>query len=423
MARSSHKSVRVRPRAVARAFIVSWFASSFALGVAAWAQVPLAGVGKQLQINSSDLAVLEAQEVRKDLSCTVDPVKPALGFDLRFHGGYDINLPLQDVAGNENQLSILVRVTSLTSTSDGRKDGPFYFFQHINVPKLPEDAKGAAVLSGLFDLGEGKYHVDLLMKDRSERVCSFYWDADATLADRDKEIQPAIAAGSVERAEYEQFNEEPPVERAPGKPLNIKILVNFAPQNSSLSSLRPIDTLALVTVLRRLSREPQFGKFSLVAFNVQEQRVLYRQSSAERIDFPALGQAIHGVEPGKVDLKQLSQKHGEVSFLSDLIRKEIANDHPDALIFAGPKVLLDDSVPEEDLKPLASDVTYPVFYMNYNLNPQAMPWRDAIGKAIRNFRGTEFSISRPRDLWFAVSEVVSRIVKSNQVGSALVPGK
>jgi hypothetical protein len=411
-------SARITPRAVARAFVFSWFASWFAVGVAAWAQTPLAGVGTQVQLNSSDLAVLEAQEVRKDLSCTVEPIKPALGFDLRFHGGYDINLPLRDVAGNENQLSILVRVTS-----DGRKDGPSYFFQRIRVPKLPEDAKGEAVLSGLFDLGEGKYHVDLLMKDRSERVCSFYWDSEAALADRDKEIQPAIAAGAVERAEYEQFNEEPPVERAPGKPLNIKILVNFAPQNSSLSSLRPIDTLALVTVLRRLSREPHFGKFSVVAFNVQEQRVLYRQSSEERIDFPALGRAIQGVEPGKVDLKQLSQKHGEVSFLSDLIKKEIANDHPDAVIFAGPKVLLDDTVPEEDLKPLVSDVTYPVFYMNYNLNPKDIPWRDAIGKAIRNFRGVEFSISRPRDLWFAVSEVVSRIVKSNQVGSALVPGK
>jgi hypothetical protein len=411
LARSSHNSVRAKQRAVARAFIIS----CCLLGVVR-AQVPLAGVGTQLQLNGSDLAVLEAQEVRKDLACSVEPVKPVLGFDLRFHGGYDINLPLRDVAGNENLLSVLVRVTP-----DSRKDNPAYFVQRINVPKLPDDAKGEAVLGGLFDLGEGKYHIDLLMKDRSERVCSFYWDAEAALADRDKEIRPDIAAGAVERAEYEQFNEEPPVERTSDKPLNIKILVNFAPQNSSLSSLRPIDTLALVTVLRRLSREPQFGKFSVVAFNVQEQRVLYRQSSAERIDFPALGRAIQGVEPGKVDLKQLSQKHGEVSFLSDLIKKEIANGHPDALIFVGPKVLLDDSVPEEDLKPLASDVTYPVFYMNYNLNPQAVPWKDAIGKAIRNFRGTEFSISRPRDLWFAVSEVVSRIVKSNQGGNAVVP--
>jgi hypothetical protein len=412
LARCSQKSAGARPRLI---FVFG----SLALCAATSAQTPLTGVGTQLQLNSSDLAVLEAQEVRKDLSCTVNPVKPTLGFDLRFHGGYDINLPMQEVAGSENQLSILVRITG-----DGRKDDPFYFSQRVSVPKLPEDAKGDAVLGGLFDLGEGKYHIDLLMKDRAERVCSFYWDAEAVLADRDKEIRPAIAAGSVERAKYEQFNEEPPVARAPGKPLNIKILVHFAPQDSSLSSLRPIDTLALVTVLRRLSREPQFGKFSVVAFNVQEQRVLYRQSSEDRIDFPALGRAIQSVEPGKVDLKQLSQKHGEANFLSDLIKKEIASEHPDAVIFVGPKVLLDDSVPEEELKPLASDVTFPVFYMNYNLNPQAVPWRDAIGKAIRNFQGTEFSINRPRDLWFAVSEVVSRIVKSSQAGSAaLVPAR
>jgi hypothetical protein len=389
------------------------------LSVPALPQAPMAGVGTRIQLNNSDMAVLEAQEVRKDLPCTVEPVKPTLGFDLRFHGGYEITLPMHDVAGSENLLSILARVTPDAGNSE-----PSYFLQRVNVPKLPDDAKGDAVLGGLFDLGEGKYHIDLLMKDRSERVCSFYWDAEALLSDRDKEIQPAIAPGAVERTEYEQFSEEPPVERAAGKPLNIKILVNFAPQNSSLSSLRPIDTLALVTVLRRLAREPQFGRFSVVAFNVQEQRVLYRQSSAERIDFPALGRAIQSVEPGKVDMKQLAKKHGEVGFLADLIKKEIANDHPDAVIFAGPKVLLDDSVPEEELKPLATDVTYPVFYMNYNLNPQAIPWRDAIGKAIRTFRGTEFSISRPRDLWFAVAEVVSRVVKSSQAGSnALAPAK
>lgn len=411
MGRSFHKPEPARVLAAGCVLILSW-----SLPGVSSAQVPLTGVGTRVQLNNSDMAVLETQEVRKDLSCTVDPVKPTLGFDLRFHGGYEITLPMRDVAGNENLLSILVRVTP-----EDRKDEPSYFVQRISVPKLPEDARGDAVLGGLFDFGEGKYHLDLVMKDRSERVCSFYWDAEAVLSDRDKEIQPAIGTGAVERAEYEQFNEEPPVERAPGKPLNIKILVNFAPQNASLSSLRPIDTLALVTVLRRLSRQPQFGKFSVVAFNVQEQRVLYRQSSAERIDFPALGRAIQDVQPGKVDLKQLSQKHGEVSFLSDLIKKEIANDHPDALIFVSPKVLLDDSVPEEELKPLASDVTYPVFYMNYNLNPQAIPWKDAIEKAIRNFRGTEFSISRPRDLWFAVSEVVSRIVKSNQAGNSLVP--
>jgi hypothetical protein len=116
-------------------------------------------------------------------------------------------------------------------------------------------------------------------------------------------------------------------------------------------------------------------------------------------------------------LKRLAQKHGDTEFLTDLIKKEmVAEDHPDALIFAGPKVMLDEAVPQESLKPVAVDVDYPVFYMNYNLNPQAAPWRDSISRAVRVFKGTEYTITRPRDLWFAVSEMVSRIVKSKHSG-------
>jgi hypothetical protein len=174
----------------------------------------------------------------------------------------------------------------------------------------------------------------------------------------------------------------------------------------------------LVSILRRISREPQFGKFSLVAFNMQEQRVLYRQKSEDKIDFPALGEAISSIKLGTVDLRRLSQKHGETDFLTELITNEMhAEDHPDALVFAGPKVMLDEAVPQETLKPLA-DVEYPVFYMNYALNPQAVPWKDSISRAVKVFKGTEYTISRPRDLWFAVSEMVSRIVKSKHVRSS-----
>ena len=89
-----------------------------------------------------------------------------------------------------------------------------------------------------------------------------------------------------------------------------------------------------------------------------------------------------------------------------------AEDRPDALIFAGPKIMLDEAVAQDTLKPFSADVDYPVFYMNYNLNPQAVPWKDSISRAVKIFKGTEYTITKPRDLWFAVSEMVSRIVKS-----------
>ena len=46
----------------------------------------------------SDLAIFEA-DPRKDLPCSVTERKPELGFDLRFHAGYEVAIPLKEIAG------------------------------------------------------------------------------------------------------------------------------------------------------------------------------------------------------------------------------------------------------------------------------------------------------------------------------------
>jgi hypothetical protein len=370
------------------------------------AQRPLAGLDSAgaPRMFPTDRAILEVQDPRQDLPCSVNPVKPALGFDLRFHAGYEVGIPLKHLAGPENQLTMIFRVTP-----EAHKDEPAYFVQRVRVPPIEPEASGTAYLEGSFDLGEGRYHVDWLMRDRSEHLCSSYWDAEATLPPKDKQLVLPIQPGAVQAAEEEAFKEEPPVQRTQDEPpLNVKVLVNFAPQNAHGATLQPLDTSALVSILRTIVREPRIGRFSVVAFNLEEQRILYRQQDSEWIDFPALGEALHSLNLGTVDLGRLSQKNGETEFLANLIQRETGGaDHPDALIFAGPKALIDESVPTE--------VQYPVFYMNYNLHPQTTPWRDAIGRAVKFFKGYEYTISRPRDLWAAVSEIVSKTVKLKNV--------
>jgi len=385
---------------------VLWLAG-LGLGGPLAAQAPIVGAGPSgaVRILGTDLAILEVEEPRKDLPCVVTPAKPVLGFDLRFHTGYEVSVPLRELAGLENLLTMIFRVTP-----ENQKEVSHYFVQRVRVPPIDAEARGDAYLQGTFDVGEGRYHIDWLMRDRAERVCSFYWETEAELSPRDKQMSVALAPSAVASAESEAFREEPPVTRAAGEALNVKILVNFAPQNAHASALLPQETHALVSILRSLSREPRFGRFSLVAFNLQEQRILYRQDNADRIDFPGLGEALETLKLGTIDVKRLAQKHGDTEFLTGLIQREM-NDasHPDALIFAGPKVLLEENVPVESLKE-SGEVEYPVFYMNYNLDPQSNPWRDAIGRAVRFFRGQEFTISRPRDLWSAVTEMVGRIV-------------
>jgi hypothetical protein len=112
-----------------------------------------------------------------------------------------------------------------------------------------------------------------------------------------------------------------------------------------------------------------------------------------------------------VDLKRLTQKHGDTEFLAGLLTQELKEGQlPDAVIFAGPKVVLEESLPQETLKGL-TDVKPAVFYMNYSLNPQANPWRDAIGSAVKQLKGVEYTITRPRDLFFSWTDIMGRIVK------------
>ena len=121
---------------------------------------------------------------------------------------------------------------------------------------------------------------------------------------------------------------------------------------------------------------------------------------------------------GTVSVQQLGDKHGETNFLEHLIETEVARtDQPDAVIFAGPKAMLNADVPQSELRRIG-EVECPVFYMNYNLNPQAVPWKDSISHAIKAFNGTEYTISRPRDLWTTTSEMLNRIVRSKRQKTA-----
>jgi hypothetical protein len=368
--------------------------------------------GGTVQLIGNDSAVLDADEQKKDLPCTVTPVKPILGFDLRFHSGYEIAIPLREIAGDGDILTIIFRVTSTSA-----KDSPYYFSQKYTVPDIEADAKGDAYLGGGFDLGEGDYHVDWMMRDRIERVCSSNWDVAAALASRDQSVKLAIAANMIDTSDQEFFKEEPPVTRInPEEAFRVKVLINFAPQQGYAASMQPLDTSALVSILRNISREPRICKFSIVAFNMNEQRVVYRLDDADHIDFPELGKALSTLKLGMIDYKKLTDPHSGSDFLARLVLDELGNNKTDAVIFAGPKVGLNDNVPTDNLKDLAS-VSYPVFYMNYNLSPQQNPWRDPIGNVVKRLRGYEYTITRPRDLWTSWSDIMSRIAKLKLVAT------
>ena len=379
--------------------------------------------GEPVNLNPADMELLEADEARRDLPCAVTPAKPELGFDLRFHAGYTVTVPLKELEGTEDMLTVLFRVYPQENKSRAT-----YFVQHFRVPAIEDDAKGDASLNGMIDLGEGNYHVDWLIRDRLERSCSSSWDYDASLPPKDKPMMLFIGPNQVAETIQEPFVDDDAVpasevsrkgNQIDDDQLSIKLLVNFAPQKQDSAALQRTDTDALVSILKTMQRDPHVTHISLVAFNMEASRILYRQESSGQINFSALGRSLEMMQLGTVDVQHLDQKHSETNFLESLIQKEVAGAHrSDAVIFAGPKAMLDADVPQEDLRRIG-DIECPVFYMNYNLNPQAAPWKDSISHAIRVFKGTEYTISRPRDLWFSTSDILDRILRSKQQHAVL----
>jgi len=373
----------------------------------------------QINLLPGDEAVLEMEEVKKDLPCTVTSVKPVMGFDLRFHSGYEILIPLKELASNGQVLTVVFSVTPGSS-----KDSPRYFSQKFNVPELPDDAGGKTLLEGGFDIGEGSYHVRWLMRDHLERICSSNWDINASLNGKDQDMKMTITANDVEPADAEFFKPEPPVVRkAEGDPLKVKVLVNYAPQASAAAAMAPVDASALISILRTIDRDPRIMKFSVVAFNMNEQRVVYRGENLDEINFPDLGEQLRSLKLGMVDYKHLADPHSPTDFLTHLVQDELSGNPADAVIFAGPKAYLDEAVPQDSLKDIAN-IGYPVFYMNYMLAPpngnwsDSTPWRDAIGTVVKRLRGFEYTITRPRDLWTSWTDIMNHIVKMKLAGTA-----
>jgi hypothetical protein len=160
-------------------------------------------------------------------------------------------------------------------------------------------------------------------------------------------------------------------------------------------------------------------KFSVVAFNMNEQRVVYRANNMDEINFPDLGKQLSSLKLGMVDYKHLSDPHSPTDFLTHLVQDELAGNPADAVIFAGPKAFLDQPVTPDSLKDLGG-ITYPVFYMNYMLQPlgDSTPWRDAIGSVVKRLRGYEYTITRPRDLWTSWTDIMNHIAKMKLASTA-----
>jgi hypothetical protein len=373
--------------------------------VSGWAQMELR-LGRSPSTHrlvERELPILDAGRQQADIACRVHTPKPRLGFDLRYHAEYRAQVALKDLAGAGNRLRLLMRVTPV-----GRPEGQLFLIQRFTVPPISADARGDASLPGYFIVGPGRYRVDWVLRDDRGRACSAHWEVEAK---DDRNVALAIPPNTALARPQEIFRDTLLPEAEPERgPLHVKVLANFSPAERRASALKASDVEPIVSMLRQIANEPQFGRFSLVAFNMNEERVIYRQDYAERLDFPALGRAVSEVRIATIDFRQLQDPESGTRFLASLLSEHLGPQDPEphAVVIVGPKLMLEKKVPEKMLA-AAGRFDGPVFYLNYNLNPRRNPWRDAIGSVLKVYEGLEYAIHRPKDVSTALMDLRERL--------------
>jgi len=335
-----------------------------------------------------------------EIRCKARAFKPFLGFEFRFLSGYFIEVPIRDLAGPPNELVISVTVRPISV--EGRE--PVSFGREFQTGALPS-RRGTVELSGSLALGEGKYDIQWQLHDRFGRFCSESWTVEAKLSKKDRGVPLILGPGEVAPSVVFLFREEVSVRGGPAdKKLRIKLLVSMDVRRRRQVVIRLWQYSRLVAILRSLSRNPSLVEFSLVAFSLEDQQILYQQDYSDSIDFPALGRGLGDLTPATVTFDQLG-KTKEQEFLANLLAEEVGGDkNADAYVFVGSDIRIGKKIPKETLAPLTNPGA-PVFYLNSTRHP----WRGMLGNAVKTLKGTEYKIRQPREVSNAVEKMVDSI--------------
>jgi hypothetical protein len=351
----------------------------------------------------TDTAVLQSDEFRDNLQCKVTPVKPTLRFDLRFHADYTVSIPLRNLAPGGEKLLVWLRITPIADQAD-----EVLMTYRLNVPAIPEDAKGWGSFPGGFALGPGRYRVDWLMRDIQGRYCSSHWQADAKLAARERDLPIGLPPNAVAAlAEEPRSGRATRVSGGGGDALHVKILLNVAPADTGRTFLDMGELEVLGSLLQNIGREPQFHSFTLVALNIHTQKIIQRQENVSSINMRSLRAAIEKSDAGTINYQSLLDPHSESKFIAHVLTDELraGMPQPDVVLVAGPKASVEGKVPLKQSKELG-EAAFPIFYFSYVADPVQNPFRDPIGAALTAYKTSfEYKIIRPRDMGVALSDL------------------
>lgn len=337
------------------------------------------------------------------LPCRVDALPPSLNFALRYQAGYRAEIPLSELP---RQNAVLVAFFRVQPEAPAK---PSYFRQIYRFPELPEKTRLRALLDGGFFLGAGAYTVDWVLTDLAGRECRSQWRIELKPKPQDQPERVPLGPGEVASLRLTRWQPDP----AP-RPYRVAVLLHAAPIRPRAAVLSPFDQSILVTTLTSLFEHTPFEAVSLVAFNLQQQKELFRAPAITPGALERLLDLLDDLQIGAVDLRALQNPKRYLELLADLVnREQDATPPPDAIVFVGPHNRYDEKFPRE-LLALPSERRPLFFYLRYSFFWRVSPFPDSLEKLVRAAGGRIFNIGTPREFLSALRRIEEELDRRAQ---------
>lgn len=366
------------------------------------------------------------------LKCQVRPWGPVLDFNLQYEAGFLLAPELGSLTPGQ-KLAVFLRVTP-------EQRPPVILFLAFEVPSSPPASRDASqnrlpfTVPGDFSLGEGRYVVELLLVDAKDRTFYDRWKLDTGKHNSEGLPSPAKPLTVTPS----------PVEFWDGKldphGVRLTMFLDATDTSPNAAQLRPWNAAYQLKVLATLLNQVPPRSVKLVAFNLDEQKEVFRRQNFSAPDFSELASTLKNLQLASVPYQAL-QHSGWQKFLIAFANEENhAAEPPDAVIFIGASTHFLDKPFQQKI---TMDHALPFFYFEYygflpslyleyreysprpSLNPYGNlsttstyavrspgHFPDAIDFLTQALHGTVFHIYVPKDLGPAIQKMRSQLTSS-----------
>lgn len=353
------------------------------------------------------LTALEETSPPKTLHCSVAPIHPQLNYSFRFQAGYVVTIPMNQFEGPGHRWRMVTRITP----EEGERR-PVYLASGYALPVIPPN-KVEVQVGGGYLLGEGGYEVRHLLFDETGRACRRDWHVEVRRGRGESKVRVAMPPGSVLDFSLRGSRARSTVTPDDARPIRLTILLHAAPMFPRRTRLRTSDILTLLASVTSVVERVPATSVRLVAFNLDQQRVLFRKDGFGLADLPAVAEAMTRIELGLVDAKVLENRRGHVETIAGLVHSELtAEPASDAVVFLGPMSRYSDKPPAEAIERAADQPHFLFFRLAPVFHARGGPvvlmepaLADSIQYAVSRLGGKSLAIHTPGDLAKAIDRL------------------